>query len=146
MNVSPEIISKYFTLKDKLDAAYLVFRRQPSLENATKHTNAMQEFRNYCVNTLAALVGDTSNEAAENDKILTNFEDYETCKQCDTKVIFKTSEDQFIKSKDFLVDFPGWCYNCLVVHCCNTDCETCSVAKDPSKCSFKAVKNTYTTK
>ena len=145
MSLNAEIINTYFTLKNKLDAAYLVFRRQPSLESAAKHTNAMQEFRSYCINTMADLVGDKSDTSAENNKILENFEDYEVCKQCRTKVVFRTAEDQFIKSKDFLADFPGWCYNCLVEHCYQTDCQACTVAADPSKCSFKEVKNTYTT-
>jgi hypothetical protein len=137
-----EIKHKYFQLKKKRDAAYTVFKKTPTVENASKHTIAAQAFTNFCIETMAALVEDTG-DPDKREEILANIEDYKTCKQCGSEVLYQVDNRGYIASSDFLEDFPGWCYTCLVEHCCAQDCSTCTLVADPSKCSFKEVKNSY---
>lgn len=140
--IDQNIKSSYFDLKEKKDAAYSMLKRNPSAENASKYTLAAQAFNDFCLETMAALVGD-SGESDKSAEILKNIEEYKTCKQCGSEVLFQLSDCRYIASSDFEEDFPGWCHTCLAEHCCSQDCETCQLVADPSKCSFKAVKNSY---
>ena len=145
MNLSTDIIDNYFKYKNKMNAAYTVFKKNPSIVNAAKHTEATNEFNTFCTQTLAVLVGDVSPEGSDKKlEILANFDDYKTCKQCNHELLFSVSNNHYIASGDFLEDFPGWCYTCLVEHCQSTDCETCAVSKDTNACSFKGIKEAYT--
>jgi hypothetical protein len=71
-----------------------------------------------------------------------DLEEYYRCKQCGSRLLVKIYDDRYIGSSDFLAEFPGWCYTCLVEHCCKTDCNTCKV-KDKEDCSFSHIKDFY---
>lgn len=134
-----ETISAYKTFKDKMDAAYAVFKNDPSVSNAATHGSAVQAFTNFCVNKMAELVN-LPDTGVSNDVILENIEDYKTCKHCKAELLYATEEHKFIASSDFIAEFPGWCYPCLIEHCVNCDCSTCDIVPDPTKCSFLNVK------
>ena len=145
MSLNDTITNEYFKLKNTMNAAYTIFKKNPSVVNAAKHTEATNEFNTFCTQTLAVLVGDVPAEGSDKtSEILANFNDYKTCKQCSSELLFSVSNNHYIASGDFLEDFPGWCYTCLVKHCQSTDCETCTVSKDPNTCSFKGIKEAYT--
>lgn len=129
-------------LKETSDAAYLVFKKNPSIANANSWVAAKQAFTDFCISTIEALIEDTAGDAA--DKILTNFDKYRACERCGAELLFPTTRDNYIASSDFLEDFPGWCYPCLVEHCSNQNCDTCTVPADNQNCSFKEVKNLLT--
>jgi hypothetical protein len=71
-----------------------------------------------------------------------DFEEYYRCKRCCSKLLVKIYDDRYIGSSDFLPEFPGWCFTCLVEHCCRTDCNACKV-KDKEDCSFSHIKDFY---
>ena len=75
--------------------------------------------------------------------ILNNLETYRTCGQCNSELLFPVSDQRYIASSDFIPEFPGWCFTCLVEHCLATDCEQCKVAANPATCSFKETKKIY---
>lgn len=139
--MNTEMLVTYKDLKSKMDAAYTVFKKDPSYQNVSRHNAAVQAFTTFCVNAMAELVGE---EPADNrNQILENIEDYRTCKKCESEILFQTDEKHYIASSDFVPEFPGWCYTCLVEHCLKTNCEECKVASDPAACSFKDVKTFY---
>lgn len=134
------MLDTYKQLKSEMEAAYAVFKHNPTVNNASSYTAATQAFTNFCISSMASMANLQEPED-KHDEILNNIDDYETCKQCDAKILYKVDNDHFVESSEFLADFPGWCYNCLVEHCKSTDCVACAVSEDPSTCSFKAVKD-----
>lgn len=144
MVINDIIVNEYFKHKNNMNAAYAVFKKNPSMTNASRHAEATSTFKNFCTDTLATLVGDVPADASEKDlEILTHFEDYRSCKQCNSDLLYKVADDRFIASGEFLENFPGWCHTCLAEHCNNTDCSLCTVSKDTENCSFKGLKNIY---
>ena len=73
-----------------------------------------------------------------------DLEEYYRCKQCGSKLLVKIENNRYICSSDFIVEFPGWCHTCLVVHCVKTDCKSCKI-KDRQDCSFAYMKDFYMT-
>ena len=141
MILPDNVITKYLQLKKTSDAAFTIFRKDPSVENATRHIEASNILKAYCVNAFEALVSETPEEdPVSNDEILANIDTYKTCTHCGSELLYLTDEDSYIASSDFLPDFPGWCYPCLTAHCSTQDCEACTIAKDPSTCSFRGIK------
>ena len=136
-----QTLTDYKNLKAQKDAAYDVFKREPNLTNATRHSTAAQAFTSFCVETMAKLVGDQP-EDYENE-ILNNLETYRTCGQCNSELLFPVSDQRYIASCDFIPEIPGWCFSCLVEHCLATECEQCKVAANPATCSFKETKKIY---
>lgn len=134
-----EILNTYNSLKASMDAVYKVFKKDPSLQNASKHAMASQAFTDFCVSTLKDLVGDTGQNNKED--VLLNIEEYKTCKKCGSELLYMTGEKQYIASSDFVEGFPGWCYDCLLTHCTKIDCSACKLIDDPSTCTFQGVKN-----
>lgn len=128
-------------LKKAMDATYVVFRKEPSVEHATLWTAATTKFNDYCANTIKGLIEKDSEDRRE--EILANFEEYRICKQCGAKVLYRIDDNHFVEATDFVEDFPGWCYSCLVDHCINTGCAKCEVAANNSSCSFKYIKDIY---
>jgi hypothetical protein len=141
MNIPENIITKYLYLKKRSDAAFTVFRKNPSVENATKHIEASNILKAYCLEAFEFLVAETpEDESVLNAEILANLDTFKTCTHCGSDLLYLTDEDSYIASSDFLPEFPGWCYNCLTEHCSEQACETCTVVTDPTTCSFKGIK------
>ena len=156
------ILRTYVQLKNKMDAAYLVLKKDPSVTNATIHTLAAQAFTTFCVDTMKDLTGvhqESSNKQAEilADLNANSTEEgttsaYLTCAEdsCGTQLVFPVGDPGnytgFIESIDFVPDFPGWCHKCLVDHCSNTDCADCTICPTPSvsTCPYHEVKKIYT--
>lgn len=140
-------LNNYLRLKKEMDAAYLVFKKEPSISNATKHTAATQAFTAFCVNTMAELTGVTDEAPDKQAEILANFDQYKTCSKCNTDLLFKVNDQHFIESIEFVPEFKGWCHTCLVAHCCNIECADCKIAEaqnyDIADCPYKEVKKLY---
>ena len=134
-------LSIYKQLKNKMDAAYKVFKKDPSVANASRHTAAAQAFTTFCIDTMATLVGDV--EVDHREDILANIEQYLTCTRCGEELLFQLDEDDYIESGLFVPEFPGWCYSCLVKHCVARDCESCTLTSTPDTCSYREIKNIY---
>jgi hypothetical protein len=137
------LLDEYYRLKKDKEALYQIFKKEPSILNSTRYTTAVQAFTNFCVDTLAVLAEDTEAADTPSEDVMLHLADYKTCKQCGMELIFPVDEKHYIESSNFLIDFPGWCYSCLLDHCCEQNCQTCSVSKDPDNCSFKDIKNNY---
>lgn len=140
-------LRNYLRLKTELDATYLVFKKEPSILNATRHTAAAQAFNTFCVDTMAELAGVTDETPNKQAEILANFDQYKVCNKCEDELLFKVNDQHFIESTGFVPDFKGWCHTCLVAHCCNTECTECTVAieqnYDTADCPYKEVKKLY---
>jgi hypothetical protein len=135
-------LATYKQLKSQKEAAYKVFKKNPTIANATRHTTAAQAFTNFCVETMATLANDIPKPDTNAD-ILENINDYRTCKVCGAELIYLLDSNNYIASSDFVLEFPGWCHSCLVTHCVNTPCEECDLVKDYRTCTFKEVKKIY---
>lgn len=140
--LTTEVLNTYKDLKKKRDAAYLVFKKEPSMINATKHAGAVQAFTSFCIETMEVLAGeeDTGNKEEE---ILANIDAYKTCKTCGANILYQVDAGHFIGSSEFVEDFPGWCHSCLIDHCCKVECQYCALTKDYENCSYKEIKNIY---
>ena len=140
--LTQEILDRYKELKRKKDAAYLVFKKEPTMINATKHAGATQAFTSFCIETMEALAGEEDNNNEQED-ILANIEKYKTCKQCEREVLYQVDAGHFIRSSEFVEDFPGWCHSCLIDHCREVECQYCSLIEDYENCPYKEIKNIY---
>lgn len=140
--MTQEIKNTYFELKNKMDAAYIVFAKKPTSTNNSRYTEASQAFRDYCIETMAKLVEDTP--ADNTTTILENVDKYKSCAQCGSLLLYAVTEDRYVASGDFVEDFPGWCHTCLADYCCTHECETCELAADHTTCTFKEIKKIYT--
>jgi hypothetical protein len=140
--LTQDLLDKYNSLKKKKDAAYLVFKKEPSMINATRHSVATQAFTSFCIETMESLA-----EAPEVDlkeEILANIDEYKTCKQCDKVILYAVQENNsFVESSEFVPGFPGWCHTCLIDYCCNHECEYCARTDDYENCSYREIKNIY---
>lgn len=136
------ILDNYNKLKNEMAAAYSVFRRNPSVTNASAYTTATQAYTTFCVETMKALAGDVD-EPDKQSEILANIEKYRTCKECGSEILYKVDDKHILESSDFEPNFPGWCHTCLVEHCVATDCSACTIVADHTNCSFKETKNFY---
>lgn len=139
--LDPVVLTKYFRLKNERDISYKIFKRKPSVENATKHTTAVQNFTKFCVENMAALAEDREDD--KKTEILANLDTYKTCKTCGADLLYIIDEQNYIERNDFVEGFPGWCFGCLAKHCKETSCDTCDLIKDPAVCGFKELKNIY---
>lgn len=142
MLLNEELLNKYNEFKQKKEAAYIVFKKEPSAVNASRHAVAVQRFNNFCQEAMEIVAGKPAPDYSED--ILADIERYRTCKKCGAEIIYQIDEGRFIESSDFVPDFPGWCYTCLTEHCCEQDCSTCTLVTDPSACSYKEIKKIYT--
>lgn len=133
------VIDKAVKLKREADAAYLVFKRTPTVENSARWTSAARAYNDYCVSVMTKLVDERIGAIDKAEDIATNFDKYSKCETCDADLLYKTSDTKYVASSDFIEDFPGWCYPCLVEHCANTQCEDCTVNTKPV-CPFAEVK------
>jgi hypothetical protein len=126
-------------LKKAMDAAYLVFKKKPSVENAATWTAATRAYNNFCVQTISGMLNELTLPNIEAD-IAANLEEYEVCKKCSTVVLHTTDEAKWVRDLGFVAYFPGWCYDCLVEHCKTTDCESCTATRFKDNCPFLEVK------
>lgn len=141
--IDKAVIDKAAQYKREADAAYTVFKKDPSLGNATTWTNASRVFSDYCVKVITDLIRLQTNTNVKPNDILENIEEYKTCRICGAELLFPTYNDSYIASSDFVEAFPGICYNCLVSHCVETDCAACDLVDNPAKCSFVEVKKLH---
>lgn len=140
--LSGDILNNYKLLKQKKDAAYLVFKKEPTPANASRHSVATQAFTSFCLDTMEKLAGIS---VPDNDaEILADIERYRTCKQCEAELVYPVSEDHFVASSEFVAAFPGWCHTCLVDYCRTHLCEQCPLTNDYNNCPYKEIKNIYT--
>lgn len=142
-SITTEIINNYNELKNKMDAAYIVFKKTPSAVNATKHITATQAFNNFCVETMTTLAGASEDSFDKDAEILANIDQYKTCKKCKAEILHQVDKKHFIGSSNFVPDFPGWCHECLVEHCVSCDCSECIITPDKDKCSYAEIKKLY---
>ena len=161
-----DILNNYTQLKNKMDASYILLRKDPSIINVTRHTTATQAFNAFCVDTMKELTGvhqESSNKQAEilqdlntNSTETGTTSRYLTCKSTSCggqQLIFPLGEPGrytgFIESMDFVPEFPGWCHRCLVEHCNNMDtCENCTIPEELGfgtfeQCPYKEVRMLY---
>ena len=136
------LVNKAQQLKKTMDAAYVVFRQNPTTKNANYWTAATREFNDYCVDTFKDLIKET--ESSEHENILANLEKYRTCQQCGAEVLYVVGTDQYVTNVNFVEGFPGWCYDCLIKYCTTHDCESCTVSSRHLNCPFSEVKRIYT--
>lgn len=130
-------LAKATKLKKEMDAAYIVFRTEPTVERAATWTAATTIFNDFCVSTIKELIND---ETDRREEILANVDKYKTCKQCGIELLHLVDKDNFVTNINFVEGFPGWCYNCLVDHCLATDCSECTLKAGAEYCSFHPVK------
>lgn len=142
--LSSELLDKYNQLKQKKDAAYTVFKKNPTVINSSRYTTAAQLFTAFCVETMGVLAGESPSDDKQ-EEILANIADYRLCKHCNAELLYQVDDKHFIESSKFVKDFPGWCYSCLVDYCCEHQCEYCGLTEDPENCSYKEIKNIYLT-
>lgn len=140
--INSTILATATQLKKDADAAYIIFKKNPSAYNASAWTAASREFTDYCVKTISDLIDvGSSDKTAE---IMANLEAYRTCAHCGAELLYPTSDTSYIASSDFVEDFPGWCYTCLSEHCATADCGSCTATADPENCSFASIKHMLT--
>lgn len=137
------VIDKAVKLKKELEAAYIVFKKTPTVENSAAWITATRIYNDFCISTITALVEERIGQVNQREDIVTNFDKYKECNQCGAGLLFPTTGDNYIASSDFVEDFAGWCYPCLVQHCTTHECEGCTVAKNPETCPFKEVKKLH---
>ena len=135
-------VDKAVDLKREMDAAYLVFKKTPTVENSAAWTSAARNYKTYCVKVIDDLVKERIDSITYRENIAENFDKYHKCDACGSELLFKTSDTDYIASSDFLEDFPGWCYPCLVEHCMATACDACTVNTKPV-CAFAKVKELH---
>lgn len=130
-------------LKKTADAAYKVFKLKPTVDNASNWTNASRAFNDFCVETVTDLIEKDSTDKQE--EILSKIDEYKTCQQCGAEVLYQISDRQFITNINFLEDFPGWCFDCLLAYCTTHSCEGCEVNPKllAKNCPFSEVKKLY---
>lgn len=142
--INTQVINTAKDLKNKMDAAYTVFKKNPTIENSTTWTNTVRIFNSYCVKAITDLIED---KPSNKEDIIKNFDKYSKCKCCNTELLYIADKDRdnYVASLEFMENFPGWCYSCLVEHCLKTDCNNCTIA-NPSNvnCSFLEIKNLHT--
>ena len=133
-------ISRYKELKELTEAAYLVFKKLPTQENASRYSSLKLQLQELCVEIVEDMMKEQFPEEDKKEPILENIEKYRYCKTCDSEILYQISPEEFIASSDFVEGFPGWCYDCLLTHCSKTNCDECTVSEDPTSCSFRSVK------
>ena len=138
--ITQEILDTAARLKSNMDAAYIVFKKRPTLENNTTWMSAAREYNNFCVSTITDLV---TEEVDKKQEILDNFDTYKVCSQCGLELLFPTKEGEYIEHLDFMEDFPGWCYSCLLNYCTTNSCEGCKISPRPFKCPFDKIKKLH---
>lgn len=139
--IDQTILLKASELKKVMDAAYMIFKKRPTPEAAAKWTAATKEYTNYCTSVITDLIQEEDEDKTE--EILYYFDDYKTCKLCNLELLHKVTDDTYIEHIDFLKDFPGWCYSCLLEHCVSSECVNCDVPEDPDHCPFYNVKKLH---
>lgn len=138
--INTDTVSTAKQLKKVADSAYLIFKKNPTVENSQRWATANRSYRDFCTIVFDNLIKESSDPGPD---IVENFDQYKTCSICGAELLYLTSENTYIASSDFVEDFPGWCYTCLAEHCTNTDCSKCTVSTDPGNCSFSEVKEYY---
>lgn len=141
--LTQELLDKYNQLKQKKDAAYIVFKKEPSMVNATRHSVATQAFTTFCIDAMTALAEADSTPGTTEEEILADFEIYKDCDKCGLTLLHLVDDQHFIAHSSFVKDFPGWCHTCLVEHCCTTPCESCLLVRDTESCPYKEIKKIY---
>jgi hypothetical protein len=64
------------------------------------------------------------------------------CRICNTRVSIRTDNGWILKSNSEGDESKGICYECLVEHCCNTNCLGCDLYKYPN-CPHIETKKIY---
>jgi hypothetical protein len=147
------VVDRAVKLKKEMDAAYLVFKKLPTIEAAAQWTTATRAYHDYCTKVMDQLVEERIDEITYQEDILTNFDKYKECTCCGTTLLFptKTSSGEdgaeivkaFVAGPDFVEGIPGYCYTCLVDYCTSHECDACEVCNIPISCVFKEVKNLH---
>jgi hypothetical protein len=65
-----------------------------------------------------------------------------TCKICGARMAVETAVGLIAKSNYIGEDI---CYDCIIDHCCSTDCAKCTIAKDHTNCEHLDRKIYYMT-
>jgi hypothetical protein len=135
-------LTKATKLKKTQDAAYKLFKRKPSTENAGIWTTSNKTFTDFCVTAISDLIDE---DKLTEEEILERAEEYKVCKHCGADVIYKVGNKQFISNVNFVEGFPGWCFDCLLDYCVEHECEGCKVNPKylSSNCPFAEVKKLY---
>lgn len=135
------VVDNAVKLKREADAAYLVFKKEPTIENSARWTSANRAYTDFCVGVITELVKERIDSITQAEDIIANFDKYSKCKVCGSEILYRTDDEGFIASSDYVEGFPGWCYPCLVEHCTKQDCRTCSISKNYQTCKFAEVKH-----
>ena len=137
------VVDRAVQLKKELDAAYLVFKKAPTIENSAAWMTATRAYNDYCISIMTGLVDDRIEQLTYREDIVANFDKYKKCNHCGAELLYPTTGDKFVASSDFVEGFPGWCYPCLVEYCTTHECEGCTV-NTRLACPFKEVKKLHT--
>jgi hypothetical protein len=91
------------------------------------------------------LIKEKEDGTSSKPDILANFDRYKTCTQCGVQMLYLANKDNYVATSDFVEEFQGICYNCLVEHCTTHDCTGCSYNPRlyADSCPFREVKNFY---
>lgn len=141
--IDVSVIDKAAKLKKEMDAAYLIFKKTPTIENSATWTTTTRIYNDYCIQTITSLVNERIGASDRLEDITKNFDKYRKCEQCETELLFPVKGDEFIASSDFVEGFPGWCYSCLLEYCKTHECDSCTVNKNLYGCSFAEVKKLH---
>ena len=139
--LSKATIEEATRLKKVMDATYIVFRKEPTVEHANAWTAATVAFNDYCASSIKSLIEEDANR---HEEILANIDSYKVCSQCGAEVLYQIDDKNYVTNINFVDYFPGWCYDCLLKHCLATDCESCTVSATPDNCPFSEVKKIKT--
>lgn len=131
-------IKKAEELKKAMDAAYTILKKRPSTENATKWTMATRSFNDYCVKIITEAIAEDNEDKRQ--EILQHFDEYKVCKSCGKELLFLADKNNYVAHGDFVEDFKGWCYDCLVKYCTERECVGCTVTPNPFNCPFLELK------
>jgi hypothetical protein len=143
------MLLNYKKLKKESDAAYTLFKKSPDSGSALARREALQRFRDFCVESMAQLAIEAGfrEKPVSDEQILKDIEKYRSCEKCDTTLVLTLNDGRLITQDSFVPEFPGWCHNCLLEHCMQTECSNCAVirrdcvvAKTVSHCPYKEIK------
>ena len=141
--IDATILAQAKQLKKEMESAYTIFKRQPDIDNANSWTTAVKTYNDFCVDFVTNLIEDEELSASKKAEVLANIEKYKTCKQCNTDMLYLSGTDNYVASSDFVMDFPGWCFSCLVEYCTTHECVGCTVTTRPTNCPFSEIKKLH---
>jgi hypothetical protein len=101
-----KIKDEYIRLKANSEEAYRTLKKAPSVSNASIYTNSIQEYTNFCVDTMTKLIGlpesETSTETAL--EVIERYCSVTACPECQrvedyTLCPYREAKELYLQSK-----------------------------------------------